>query len=261
LNADDENVLAMTKETVAKVVTFGFQEEALLRASDEMYFYEEGKKPYLIFKWHYNGSVVPVGLKNILTRTQIYSFLAAAAVGLEMRLPMMEIIKIMENFSLPKGRTNLITGIKETQIIDDTYNSSPKAVKAALTVLTELRARRKIAVLGEMLELGSESEKLHQEIGREVFVRGIDLLITTGERARDIARGAKEAGMNDNLIFSFETPGETGRFLQDRITMGDLILIKGSQGVRMEKVVKEIMAEPEKAGELLVRQDEEWLKK
>jgi UDP-N-acetylmuramoyl-tripeptide--D-alanyl-D-alanine ligase len=162
---------------------------------------------------------------------------------------------------LPKGRTNLITGIKETQIIDDTYNSSPKAVKAALTVLTELRARRKIAVLGEMLELGSESEKLHQEIGREVFVRGIDLLITTGERARDIARGAKEAGMNDNLIFSFETPGETGRFLQDRITMGDLILIKGSQGVRMEKVVKEIMAEPEKAGELLVRQDEEWLKK
>ncbi|MFA6551709.1 MAG: hypothetical protein WCV41_04250, partial [Patescibacteria group bacterium] len=85
-------------------------------------------------------------------------------------------------------------------------------------------------------------------------------LITVGERARDIKRGATEAGMASDDIFNFPSAEEAKKFAQDRINSGDLILVKGSQGMRMERVVKEIMAEPLKAKELLVRQDKEWQK-
>ena len=88
---------------------------------------------------------------------------------------------------------------------------------------------------------------------------GVDKLIVVGERSRDIARGAKNAGMKKNDIFHFSNTDLAGRFIQERIKEGDLILIKGSQGMRMEKIVKEIMAEPLRAKELLVRQDNQWI--
>jgi len=86
-------------------------------------------------------------------------------------------------------------------------------------------------------------------------------LIAVGERSRDIIRGATEAGLADDYIFYFDKAAEAGQFLQNRIKAGDVILVKGSQGVRLEKVVKEIMAEPERAEELLVRQGVEWADK
>jgi UDP-N-acetylmuramoyl-tripeptide--D-alanyl-D-alanine ligase len=92
-------------------------------------------------------------------------------------------------------------------------------------------------------------------VGAKAAEIKIDELITVGERARDIDRGARDKNMKEDKIFNFPTPEEAGRFVQNRINPGDLILVKGSQGMRMEKVVKEIMAEPLKAKELLVRQD------
>jgi UDP-N-acetylmuramoyl-tripeptide--D-alanyl-D-alanine ligase len=86
----------------------------------------------------------------------------------------------------------------------------------------------------------------------------LDLLITVGERSRDIARGALEAGMNENNVFMFSGAEEAGKFIQNRIKQNDLILVKGSQGVRSEKIVKEIMAEPLNARNLLVRQTGMW---
>jgi UDP-N-acetylmuramoyl-tripeptide--D-alanyl-D-alanine ligase len=110
-----------------------------------------------------------------------------------------------------------------------------------------------------MLELGKFSESAHQDVGKYLAKAKIDRLITVGERSRDIYRGAKAAGMGGDHMFHFPYSEEAGWFLQERINQGDLILIKGSQGVRMEKAVKEIMAEPMRAQELLVRQDKEWL--
>jgi len=147
----------------------------------------------------------------------------------------------------------IIEGIKHTTIIDDTYNASPKPMECAIKTASELETDGKtFAVLGDMLELGSISEDEHSKIGNLVAKSGIDVLICVGERARDIARGAESAGMSEDKVFRFSVPEDAGLFVQRRIEQGDLILVKGSRGIGMEKVVKEIMAHPENAGELLV---------
>ena len=109
-----------------------------------------------------------------------------------------------------------------------------------------------------MLELGQLSQVKHEAVGHAVAKNKIDKLIVVGERARDIARGALNSGMKEDDVFHFAATAEAGKFIQERIKPGDIILVKGSQGARLEKVVKEIMAEPLSAGELLVRQGKEW---
>jgi UDP-N-acetylmuramoyl-tripeptide--D-alanyl-D-alanine ligase len=109
-----------------------------------------------------------------------------------------------------------------------------------------------------MLELGDYTEKAHLEVGRKVAELGVDYLITVGEHSRQTANAAKGAGMSEDRVFVFDKAEEAGNFLQDRIEQGDLILVKGSQGMRMEKIVKELMAEPLKAPELLCRQYGKW---
>jgi UDP-N-acetylmuramoyl-tripeptide--D-alanyl-D-alanine ligase len=159
---------------------------------------------------------------------------------------------------------NLIKGIKNSIIIDDTYNSSPQSTLSAIDIAKIIpidKDSRSFAVLGDMLELGAYSEEGHKEVGEYVFKSGFNKLITVGEKARDIGRGAKRVGMKRDDIFNFKNSEEAKKFIQDRIKEGDLLLIKGSQGVRMEKIVKEIMANPQGAEYLLVRQEEEWLKK
>jgi len=110
-----------------------------------------------------------------------------------------------------------------------------------------------------MLEIGHYTEEGHRLVGKKVFENGIDYLIAIGEKSRDYIRGALEAGMAEDNTFYFASPEEAGHFLQDRIKLGDVLLVKGSQGARTEKIVKELMAEPERAAELLVRQGKEWL--
>ena len=109
-----------------------------------------------------------------------------------------------------------------------------------------------------MLEIGSYTETGHRLVGEKVATGGINYLIAVGEKAPDIIRGASEAGLADDYIFYFDRAEEVGKFLQNRLKAGDIILVKGSQGMRMEKIVKEIMAEPGAAAELLVRQGKEW---
>ncbi|MFA7050239.1 MAG: hypothetical protein WC164_04005, partial [Patescibacteria group bacterium] len=123
------------------------------------------------------------------------------------------------------------------------------------------QGRRKIVALGDMLELGNYSEEGHQLIGGKISKLDVDEIILVGERSRDIGRGAIAGGFDKNFIFQFKESGEAGLFLQKRMSEGDVILLKGSQGIRMEKAVKEVMAEPMKSTEILVRQSEEWIKK
>jgi UDP-N-acetylmuramoyl-tripeptide--D-alanyl-D-alanine ligase len=109
-----------------------------------------------------------------------------------------------------------------------------------------------------MLELGRYTEEAHKEVGKRVASSSVNKLIVVGERARDIAHGAQEAGMAKENIFHFSHNREAGKFIEERLEEGDLILAKGSQGARMEKIVKEIMADPLQAKDLLVRQGAEW---
>src|SRR3989344_859422 len=172
------------------------------------------------------------------------------------------------------GRMRLVRGVKGTLIIDDTYNASPAATEAALETLSLVVGKsdlptagrsdfpkgRRIAVLGDMLELGRHSTQEHRKLGAHA-AKAADLLLTIGFRARDIAQGALDAGMPDKNILQFEDSGKAGAELQNLLQEGDCVLVKGSQSMRTERVVEEIMAEPERAADLLVRQDAEWKKR
>jgi UDP-N-acetylmuramoyl-tripeptide--D-alanyl-D-alanine ligase len=263
LNHDNDKVYEMREKSRARVLTYGFNSEAGVRAQEESIIGEGIEIEGMKFKLSYNGSVVPVFIPGVLGRQHIYAALAAAAVGITYDMNLVEISESLKKYKAPKGRMNLISGIKKTLIIDDTYNSSPIPVETALNVMRSINlpeGDKKFAILGDMLELGGFSEEGHRQVGRAVFSCGIDFLITVGERARDISRTAIEEGMPEEVVSSFSTAEEAGIFAQNKIKQGDLILIKGSQGVRMEKVVKELMAEPLRASELLVRQGEEWIK-
>ena len=193
----------------------------------------------------------------------IYNALASSSIASALNIDPSYIVKGLEEFTAVEGRFEK-KSIKNGNgiIINDCYNASPESMKAAIVAFGQMKTNGlKVAVLGDMLELGKESEELHQNIGKIVYKAGIDKLIVVGERARDIARGAMEAGMAIDNIFRFPFSSEAGLFLQDRIRKGDLLLIKGSQGMRMEKIVKELMSEPFLAEELLVRHDKKWKKK
>lgn len=265
LNADDEQVVAMREKTRAKVITYGFSDLADVRGIDpeidEVVLENDSgwHVPGMRFKVSSQGSVVPVFLPTVLGRHQVYAGLAAAAVGLAFGMNLHEIAEALRTFVSPPGRMNLLPGIKYSRIIDDSYNSSPQAALAALDTLMQLHAPgRKIAVLGDMAELGDDSVRGHEDVGRYVTSKGVDLLVTVGEKAKIIAQAAREAGMPAERVLEFDHPEVAGRFIQKELRKGDLTLVKGSQVVRTEKIVKELMAEPLRAAELLVRQGEEW---
>ena len=213
-------------------------------------------------KLYYFDSEVRVHLPGIISRPQIYAALAAASVGIAEGIVINEIANSLKMYRLPPGRMRMFPGVKETLIIDDSYNASPSSAIAALLSVSKLPIRegaKKWAVFGDMLELGESSSVGHKNVGIAAVGHGFDYLLTVGMRARDIGKGAKSAGMSEDNVFSFDDTEAAGKFVEDRISKGDIILIKGSQGARMERVVKELMAEPLRAKELLVRQDASWL--
>ena len=143
-------------------------------------------------------------------------------------------------------------------IFDDSYNSSPLAVEAAVEVLSEYPAKRRIAVLGDMKELGEFSQSEHERIGEMLRAKDVWFLFTVGSEAKFIAEGARRSGFDTFKIFEFSEAREAGEAIKKIIQEGDLILVKGSQSARMERVVEIIMAHPEEKENLLVRQEEEW---
>lgn len=255
LNYDDVTVLDMRHKTQARVLTFGFEKGADIRIT-EYNLTLDG----IHFKIERDGNVVPFRLFRSLGKAQAYTAAAAVAAGLTLKMNLVEISQALLNYQSPPGRMRLMAGIKKTNILDDTYNASPLAMKEALEVLKELPGKRKIAVLGDMLEIGKYSEAAHREMG-DLAAKFVDYLFTVGPRAKFIADEALIHGLEQNQVFSFNTSEEVGLKLQEIMEENDLILIKGSQAMRMEKIVEEIMAEPEKAKELLVRQEKSWKKK
>jgi UDP-N-acetylmuramoyl-tripeptide--D-alanyl-D-alanine ligase len=262
LNADNPLVLAMAQNLKSAVVTFGFSEKADLRATDIAFNYsEKGEIQGLSFKLNFRGTSIPVRLNNALAKHQIYSALIAAAVAEKLEMNLVEISSRLADFSPPVGRLNLLAGIKKTFIIDDTYNAAPDSILAGLEVLKEIKAGRKIAVLGDMLELGAETEKSHRQIGRKLFEIKTDLVFFFGTRMKFAAEELRKHNFDENNIFYFENHFDLGKKLQTEMREGDLVLIKGSQAMRMEKIVEEIMANPQSADKLLCRQDQEWKEK
>ncbi len=259
LNADDIAVLEMKDQSRAHAVTFGFSRGVDVRISNFQNHFDK-KFTGVTFKLEYGGSLVPVRLTKVLGKAHAYSAAAAAAVSLIYGINLVKIAEALLSYQPPSGRLRFLDGIKGSVIIDDTYNASPVANHEALESLKSLKAKRKIAVLGDMLELGKYTIEAHEGVGRLV-AKSAGILFIVGVRAKFIAESAVRAGFSKKKIFTFMDVHKCGMQLQKEIKKGDLILVKGSQSVRMERVVKEVMAEPARAKDLLVRQSNRWLKR
>jgi len=260
LNYDDDLVRAMAKQVKAKVVSYGYNEEAEVRAVE---LTNEGHGMSLTglqFKLSFGGSSVPVTVPGVIGAHQIYAALAAAAVGVSMGLNIIEVADGLKEYQAPKSRMHLIRGINNSLIVDDTYNSSPEAAKAAVEAVGKIDVDgSRVVIMGDMLELGEIADKEHQSLGQQIAKSGFDILIAVGKYRKQTMAGAKAAGF-EGTILEFEKSDTVAEKLNSLVKSGDVLLIKGSQGSRMEKVVVGLMAHPEQAKDLVVRQSDQWLK-
>lgn len=246
LNYDDEIVFEMRDSSRVQAVTFGFNEGAQIRASDLMYFADTEKRAAggISFKVNYDKNVVPFRLTNALGRHQIYAALAGIAVGLYFKMNLVEIARALENMEFPKHRMKLARGVKNSWLIDDTYNASPLSTQAALNTLKEFGdkvisragAGRKIAVLGDMKELGVFTEKAHRLIGNLAPLCA-EYLFTVGPAAKFIADSAFNQMPKENIMI-FNDVDEVKGAIRDFISEGDVVLVKGSRAMAMEKIVE-----------------------
>jgi UDP-N-acetylmuramoyl-tripeptide--D-alanyl-D-alanine ligase len=235
LNFDDETVREIKDETNLKEITFGFQEKADFRATDIKL--NTGTN----FKVNYKGNIVPIWLEKVFGKEQIYSALAACAVGTIFDLNLVEISQSLKNYQSLPGKMRLIEGIKNSSILDDSENASPFSMAEALEILGKIEAKRKIAVLGDILGIEKYVIEAHEAIGERV-TKVADLLFTVGSRAKFFAQGAFKKGMEREKIFQFEEIEEAKKNLKKEIKEGDLILVDGSKEMRMGEIIKEIKA-------------------
>jgi len=237
LNADDPLVRAMAGETEAGVFTYGLDPGADLWADG---IESEGLEG-IRFRLHHGRDTIHARLP-MLGRHSVHTGLRAAAVGLVEGLDWEEIVAGLRDQSA-QLRLVAVPGPSGSTILDDTYNSSPASCIAALTVLNELagreRGRRRIAVLGDMYELGAYEEEAHRVVGRRAR-QVADLLVTVGHLGRTIAEEALKAGMRVDSVHSVESNTQAAELLLTLIEPspgGDVILVKGSRGLAMEEIV------------------------
>lgn len=263
LYADDERTRRLQQRLPApdaRIVLFGFSDETDVWVHRFEVVREEGGHNWPIgmrATITVEDESAPVQIIGSLGHHAFLPAVAAAAAGHVLGVALPEIVAGLEAYEPPPGRVRLLPGIKGTLVIDDTYNSSPAAAEAALHALALTKPKRAIAALADMMELGRVSVEEHRKAGA-IAAKTCDILITVGVRARDIAMGAWDNGMPEANILQFEDAGKAAAELQNMLEEGDAILVKGSQSMRMERIVEEIMLEPERAGDLLVRQDREW---
>jgi len=262
LNRDDSLVYGSKEVTRAKIITFGFSEEADVVASDLKINYEggNGAPAGMSFKVSHNDQTENFTLNGVLGKGQVYAALAGICVGLINELKLEEMVPSIADVQFTPSRMNILPGIKNTTIIDDSYNASPVAVELALNTLNEIEnSNRKMIVLGGMAELGKFSSEAHYEIGRKIAeVKDLELIILSGSLAHGYERGLLKAQFDESKILKTKDALDAGRYLQNFINEKDIVLIKGSQSARTELAVLEIMAEPDLAKSLVVRQEDYW---
>jgi UDP-N-acetylmuramoyl-tripeptide--D-alanyl-D-alanine ligase len=262
LNADDKNVLKIKNKSHVKTVTYSFaNQDADFFASNYQIAYDKqtAHPKGVTFKLNYSGKVFPINLNGVIGEQYIYPVLISMAVADSIEVSVVEAVANLANFAPVPGRIRIIDGVKNSIILDDTYNASPVAVNKALHILKDIETTgKKIAVLGDMLELGKYSTSEHKKIGELIYNLKIDILVTVGLRSESVAEKAAELGMNKNNVYIFSKSYEALHLVEELISENDVVLVKGSQGIRMEKIVSAIMKNPEQKKHLLVRQEKEW---
>ena len=229
LNFDEPEVREMAERTQAAVFNYGLSDQADLWASDIEGLGLEGVR----FVLHHHGERFHVRVP-MLGRHSVHTALRAAAVGLVEGLNWDEILTGLQR-SHSQLRLVTVSGPGGSLLLDDTYNAAPPSVIAALNLLEELEGRR-VAVLGDMLELGEFEERGHRMVGARA-AEVVEELVTVGKRARWIGEEAVRAGLPKSRLTRLKDSQAAVEHLRGRIGAGDVVLIKGSRGVQMDQIV------------------------
>ncbi|TSC93956.1 MAG: UDP-N-acetylmuramoyl-tripeptide--D-alanyl-D-alanine ligase [Candidatus Berkelbacteria bacterium Athens1014_28] len=251
ISADDENSKNFEISEGVKIIFVG-------KSGDISYSNLEVSISGTTFDLKIGGQIIQINSK-LLGRHQIQALLIASAVAKELGVEIEKIKSALEEIMPEKGRMNPLKIKNGIVIIDDSYNSNPKSAEEALSTLSKIKySGRKVAVLGNMNELGSYEKEGHLRVGR-VAGKIVDLLIAVGDNAQFIARGAKESENLKNQIVTFKTTDEAIREIKNYLHPTDLVLVKGSQNrVRLEKLIKYLIDDDKFAEKVLVRQERKW---
>ena len=231
LNGDDLWVERIAKDWEGEKILFGLSDQCDISArkirmrgldgmSFELFYGEKNQELSLPFFYE----------------TTLYNYLAAAALGYVFSLPLEDVCEQTRNLELYKMRGTIFHLEGDMTLIDDSYNSNPVGLQSSLKSVAALPYKRKVAVLGDMLELGEESSKYHKQAGEQVFLLGFDLLITVGTLSRIMAEAAIASGAPQDRVFSFAGTEDAAENIGPLLEDGDLILVKGSRGMKMEKI-------------------------
>lgn len=256
-NADDHDAVKLLEKTAARKVGVGIHEDADVKANNVRMYGSplEGTEADVAI----DGNSYHLVLPEVVGKSPVYCALPALAVARELNISLEAACAALRDGDKPKGRMRILKGMNGSIIIDDTYNASPKATEHGLQSLSEIDTKgRKIAVLGDMLELGEFTRDEHYKVGL-LASKCAHKLYTVGIRSRAIAEGALDGKMLDENIMQCDTSIDAGKELVQVIKEGDVIYMKGSQGVRMERAVKMILAETHDPRKVLVRQEKQWL--
>ncbi len=239
-NADDPLVMTRARGFVGRTVTFGTTGEAAVWASEIENAGIDGTRALV----HTGRGDCRLTLP-LPGRGNIWNALAAVAIGLEFGVPLDEMAERARSLHAAAHRGDVLRLARGVTVVDDAYNSNPRALEGALAVLAaETRFARRVAVLGEMLELGDRSQALHEALGEAVARSGLSWLLTVGgEPARALGRAAVAAGMPTSAVRHVETSDGAAAEAGAEVRPGDLVLVKGSRGIRTERVVERLVAE------------------
>ncbi len=251
LNKDDRYVSKM--KTKAEKITFGFSEE-----SDAVIKRFQGNNLNGILTLiEYNNKEYEISLPKCIGNHFAYLAASVFLVGVCLEIPAEKIPKMMKRIRPVKGRFYPIKGINDSTILDGSYNAAPHSMMSSLDTLKDISAKKKIAVLGDMLEIGNYSAEEHRKIGKKA-ASICDYAFFVGEWANEMKKAALLAGMSEERAFSFSNVEEMIPKLENIISSQSLVLVKGSQRIRLEKAIFSVMHNPEDAEDLLVRQTLKW---
>ena len=217
------------------VATFGINNDSDVMAKDIKF--EEYSTEFLAITKNEELNVkVPVGGEHF-----VYNALCSIVVGKLLNIDNKEILKGIEEFELTKNRMEIKKNKNNVTIINDCYNANYDSMKASLEYLSKSKLKRKIAVLGDMLELGEYSKQLHEKVGVEVAKNKIDILITVGKEAKNILNKAISMGMEKENAYNFETNEQAIELLNKILKPEDIVLVKASNGMHFNKIIEKII--------------------
>jgi alanine racemase len=251
LSADDPRVLALAPGSAAPVVTFGTSPDAGYRADDVVVGPTGTTFTGSRDRWHAKVEVPWLGVHSA------DAALAGLAVADHFGVDRDDAVAAIGRLAGIPGRLRPLAGVGGSLILDDTYNAAPRSVHAGLDTLARLPAATRVAVIGDMAELGDAGEELHREVGRHA-ARVVDLLVTQGNAAAWAADAAVRAGMSPDRVSVTFTPEDAAAEAATRLGPGSVVLVKGSAAARMERVVERLLADGGDTEGLLVRQDRAW---